>query len=358
VPRVIGIDPGTVSVDLCGLDDGQLFLERSLPTADAFADPAVLVDLLHEAMPLDLIAGPSGYGLPLTAARDLTEDDLRLACLAADGESGGIGGMRSLMRALRRSALPAVVTPGVVHLRTVPAHRKVNRVDMGTADKVCAAVLAMHEQAARRGCEARDVSLILLELGGAFTAALGIAHGQIVDGIGGTSGPIGARAVGALDGEVAFLADHVTKGLLFGGGAATVAGTPDALAAPSTALGWLASAAYIEGAVKAVAALTVSVPRPCEVILSGRMARAVGVREELSRRIADVIPDAPVHVLGGGAATGEPAARGAALLADGLAGGSSARLVESLGINDAHGTSLDHLYVISPATARERLGVS
>jgi predicted butyrate kinase (DUF1464 family) len=266
--------------------------------------------------------------------------------------------MRSLMRALRRSALPAVVTPGVVHLRTVPAHRKVNRVDMGTADKVCAAVLAMHEQAVRRGCGAHDVSFILLELGGAFTAALAVAHGQIVDGIGGTSGPIGARAAGALDAEVAFLADHVTKGLLFGGGAATVAGAPDTLAAPSTAQGWLASAAYIEGAVKAVAALTVSVPCPCEVILSGRMARVAEVRAELARRIAGVIPKAPVHVLGEGTIAGEPAARGAALLADGLAGGSSARLVASLGINDAHGTSLDHLYVISPATARERLGIS
>jgi predicted butyrate kinase (DUF1464 family) len=308
-------------------------------------------------MPLDLIAGPSGYGLPLTAARDLTEDDLRLAYLAADGESGGIGGLRSLMRALGRSALPVVVTPGVVHLGTVPAHRKVNRVDMGTADKVCAVVLAMHEQAERRRCEARDVSLILLELGGAFTAALAVAHGQIVDGIGGTSGPIGARAAGAFDGEVAFLAGHVTKRLLFGGGAATVAGTPDGLAAPTTARGRLAWAAYIEGAAKALAALTVSVPSPCEVILSGRMARADGVREELARRIAGVIPGVPVHLLGG-AATGEPAAHGAALLADGLAGGAAAGLVGSLGIRHAHGTSLDHLYVISPAAARERLGLS
>jgi predicted butyrate kinase (DUF1464 family) len=358
VPRVIGIDPGTVSMDLCGLDDGQLFLERSLPTAEALADPAMLVALLEEAMPLDLIAGPSGYGLPLTAARDLTEDDLRLAYLAADGESGGIGGLRSLMRALGRSALPVVVTPGVVHLGTVPAQRKVNRVDMGTADKVCAVVLAMHEQAERRHCEARAISLILLELGGAFTAAVAVAHGQIVDGLGGTSGPIGARAAGALDGEVAYLAGHVSKRLLFGGGAATVAGTPDVLTAPSTARGRLAWAAYIEGAVKAVAALTVSVPRPCEVVLSGRMARAEGVREELARRIAGVLPGVPLHLLGGGTPTGEPAARGAALLADGLAGGAAARLVGSLGIRDAHGSSLDHLYVISPAAARERLGVS
>ena len=99
-----------------------------------------------------------------------------------------------------------MVTPGVVHLTSVPAHRKINRVDMGTADKVCAVALAIHEQARRRGCSARDVSFILLELGGAFTAAIAVEQGRIVDGLGGSSGPIGAMAGGALDGEVAFLA--------------------------------------------------------------------------------------------------------------------------------------------------------
>src|SRR5215813_7838432 len=107
MPRVVGIDPGTVSVDLCGLDDGAIFLDRTLPTAAALSDPSIILDMLdaaHRAAPLDLIAGPSGYGLPLTRAQDLTDTDLRLAYLAPAGESGGIGGLRRLMRALRASA--------------------------------------------------------------------------------------------------------------------------------------------------------------------------------------------------------------------------------------------------------------
>ncbi len=87
MPRVIGIDPGTVTIDVCGLDDGEVFLDRSLPTIEALAHPSVLVELIAAAAPLDLVAGPSGYGLPLTAARDLTEADLRLAYLAAEGDS-------------------------------------------------------------------------------------------------------------------------------------------------------------------------------------------------------------------------------------------------------------------------------
>src|SRR2546429_3689528 len=192
MPRVIGIDPGTVSLDLCGLDDGRLFLDRSRPTAQALADPARFVAALEAAGPLDLVAGPSGYGLPLTRMQDATEEDLRLAFLAVPGEPGAIGGLRGLVRALVRSALPVVFTPGVVHLPTVPAHRKVNRVDMGTAEKVGAAALAVSEQARRLGRPLSAVSLVLLELGGAFTAGVAGAPGR---GRGGGWGGGGGRGV-------------------------------------------------------------------------------------------------------------------------------------------------------------------
>jgi predicted butyrate kinase (DUF1464 family) len=361
MPRVIGIDPGTLTVDICGLDNGSVFLDRSLPTAQALADPSVILGILENAQPLDLIAGPSGYGLPLIEARRLTETDIRLACLAAAGETGGIGGLGSLMRELARSSLPIVFTPGVVHLASVPAHRKVNRVDMGTADKVCAAALAVREQARRRDCAEREVSFLLLEMGGAFTAAIAVINGRIVDGAGGTSGPLGARAAGALDGEVAFLAGDVTKSLLFTGGASTIAGAPDApagsIASPTTARGRVAWEAYIESTVKAVMSLAVSAPGACEIIVSGRLAGIDGVRDELARRFAAVSAP-PLRTLEGFASVAGQAAQGAALIADGLAGGMSAALVDGLGLRDATGTVLDHLYVITPAAARARLGIA
>jgi predicted butyrate kinase (DUF1464 family) len=365
MPRVVGIDSGTVSVDLCGLDAGKVFLDLSLPTADALADPAIIVGVLNDAhrdAALDLVAGPSGYGLPLTAVRDLTETDLRLAYLAAEGEPGGIGGLRALMRALRASPFAVVLTPGVIHLASVPPHRKVNRVDMGTADKVCAVALAVHEQAARRNCAARDVSLILLEIGGAFTAAIAVERGQIVDGLGGTSGPLGVRAAGALDGEVAFLAGAVSKGMLFGGGAVTIAGTPGAsaesIADPTTPAGRVAWDAYVESAVKAMAALLAIAPSASDIVLSGRLAGVSGVRDEFARRLAAVRADLIVQTIAGFATVAKAAAQGAALIADGLAGGRSAPLVETLGIREASGTVLDHLYFVDAAAARARLGIA
>jgi predicted butyrate kinase (DUF1464 family) len=374
VSRVLGIDPGTVSIDVCGLDDGRLVLDRTIPTAEAVADPRSFVATLAQAGPFDLIAGPSGYGLPLVAAAEVTQEMFRLAFLAAPGERGGIGGLRSLARALADANLPVVFTPGVIHLPTVPAYRKVNRVDMGTADKVCAAALAIHDQAQRRRCAPGEVSFILVELGGAFTAALAVHAGRIVDGVGGSSGPLGIRAAGALDGEVAFQAGTVSKATIFGGGVSAIRGdapasdagvteagvtgagvTLEAVAHPRTEREQIAWDAYMEGIVKTIAMLMISVPEPHEIVLSGRAAHAPPVLRELSRRLADRVR-APVRTLGGFASVAKEGAQGAALIADGLAGGTHRELVRTMALAQAHGTALDHLYVISPAHARERLG--
>lgn len=361
MPRVIGIDPGTVSLDICGLDSGRVFLDETIPTENALADPLLVLSRIDSASPLDLVVGPSGYGLPLTRARDLTESDIRLACLAPRGEAAGIGGLSSLMRALASSSAPVVMTPGVVHLTSVPDHRKINRVDMGTADKVCAVALAIHEQVRRRGCSARDVSFILLELGGAFTAAMAVEHGRIVDGLGGSSGPLGATASGALDGEVAFLAGQVGKRMIFSGGALAVAGTPDAraeaVADVTTPARQKALEGYLESIVKAVASLTISAPSVRTVVLSGRLARVPTIRGGLMSRLSRLLPGGTVDTLSGFATVSKHAAQGAAILADGLAGGSAAELVQTLGIREATGTVLDHLYVVSPEAARQRLGI-
>jgi predicted butyrate kinase (DUF1464 family) len=160
--------------------------------------------------------------------------------------------------------------------------------------------------------------------------------------------------------------------MVFEGGAASLAGRPDGdameLFASKTAAGALALDAYVESAVKAVAAAAVSLeagqrsdPEAAarsltvrEVILSGRLAGMPAVRDEVARRLTG---RAPVCLLSGFAATAKHAAQGAALIADGLAGGSSAPIVEALGIREARGSILDHLHVITAAAARSRLGI-
>ncbi|HKW42456.1 MAG TPA: DUF1464 family protein [Gemmatimonadales bacterium] len=346
MPRVIGIDPGTVSIDVCGLDEGTLFLDRSLPTAQALADPGAFIASFTNAGGIDLIAGPSGYGLPLVRAADATDEDLRLAFLAAPGETGGIAGLHRLATALGQCGVPVVYTPGVIHLDTVPSHRKLNRVDMGTADKVAAAALGIADQAERLGCSPRETSFLLLELGGAFSAALAVHGGCVVDGLGGTSGSIGWGSSGALDGEVAYLAGAITKEMLFRGGVRSVI-AEDPSRRP------VALAAFVEGAIRAARGLEASVPEPREVLVSGRALEESDVGERLVAALGRI---APVHPLRG-FALAKPAAQGAAILADGLSGGRWRDVVDNMRLRAAHGTVLDHLVVISRSAARRRLGL-
>jgi predicted butyrate kinase (DUF1464 family) len=357
--RVLGIDPGTVTVDLCGLEDGRVFLDRSFPTADVVRAPEQLLNLMTSAGRVDLVAGPSGYGLPLTSVRAATDDDLRLAVLAAEGEPGGIGGLRSLIRTLARVDAEVLLTPGVIHLASVPRYRKINRVDMGTADKLCAVVLAMHDQFVRQRRPLQTISFILVELGGAFTAAIAVEAGCVVDGMGGTSGSIGMRGAGALDGEVAFLMGTCSKDALFQGGAAAIAGvsTLDWAAPPDVPRAADAWAAYVEGVVKTILAMSVAAPTAREVLLSGRIA-STRVRDAIAERLRSVTSAMSVRPLEGIATVTKHAAQGAALMADGLAGGDAAPIIHHLGIRHASGTVLDHLVVISPEAARRRIGVT
>jgi predicted butyrate kinase (DUF1464 family) len=340
VTRVAGVDPGTVSFDVCALEDGEVILERSFRTADVGADPQLLVTALADVGPFELVLGPAGYGLPLVPVAEVGERELALMLLLREDEPHGhvgVGGMRSIVRSLMASGLPLVFGPGAIHLPTIPAYRKWNRIDLGTADKVASTALCIAEQAGRLGVGFAETSFVMLELGGAFSAALAVDGGRIVDGLGGSAGPIGARACGALDAEAAYLLGAaLSKQTVFSGGALEGADLSAGLEAlrrdPRHREGWLA---LEEGAAKAALALTASVPAPREILLTGRL--AAGVLDALGARLAHV---APVRI-----AHGLAAARGAAVLADGLAGGRYAALVERLGIRDASGSALDHLRI-------------
>jgi predicted butyrate kinase (DUF1464 family) len=191
--------------------------------------------------------------------------------------------------------------------------------------------------------------MVLLELGGAFTAALAIHGGQIVDGIGGSSGPVGLRAAGALDGELAYLlGPALRKHTLYSGGALDPAGELELTDLESLwssakhAEGWTA---LLEAAVKAVRALVASVPIPHEVVVSGRLARLHDLLAVLASSLSDIAP--VIALLPGRAST---AAHGGALLADGLVGGPNAALAEVLRLRDASGSALDHLRVAGAET--------
>jgi predicted butyrate kinase (DUF1464 family) len=324
--RVAGTDPGTSSLDLLILDGGVVADQDRFTPEQLRADPNLPVRWLNEREPFDLIAGPSGYGLPLRRARDCTERDLALMTLIRSDERGrgqGVLGFSAVVRSLCASSLPVVFLPGVIHLPTVPAHRKVNRIDLGTADKLCVAALALAQQ------DAPAETFCLVELGSAFTTCLVLREGQVVDAAGGTSGPMGWASAGAWDGELAYLLGQLSKQDLFLGG---VGSNPDA------SEGRLA---FREHLTRAIAGLNAVTPFS-HVILSGRLleiepAFAQAVEADLARfgTVRRLAPLAGAWI--------KHAAQGAAVIADGLVGGKYAAVVDRLALRKAGGTVLDWL---------------
>ncbi len=346
--RVIGIDPGTKSFDFCGLDDGKLFMDTAIPSEDILKDPELVMELLESAEPLDLIVGPSGYGLPLTHISKIDDQKLFLmALIRPDSKTRENLGLRKVLNALKRENFNIYFIPGIIHMPTVPSYRKVNKIDMGTADKLCCSVLGVFDQARHYNIDYDKVSFILVEMGHGFNAIIGVEKGQIVDGIGGTSGSIGFLSLGFMDGELAYLLNKIDKNTLRQGGAAYIARneriTPDEFAIRIGDERYnLAWEAFMEGIEKGVAQMRISVKEPREIMLSGRLCKVKRIYDELSKRLSAL---GKVRRVEGLAKVAKEAAQGAALLADGLAGGQYEKLVDFMRIKEAKGTVLDHIYL-------------
>lgn len=337
--RVAGCDPGTSSLDLLILEDGAVADQRRFSPQELHA-AAAPVRWLEERGPFALIAGPSGYGLPLIPAGDCTERERALMTLMRPDERGrggqGISGFSTLLNALCKSELPVVFLPGVIHLPTVPEHRKINRIDLGTPDKLCVAALAL----ATRGADPAAYRVCVVELGSAFTACMVIDGGCVVDGLGGTSGPCGWESGGAWDGELAYLLSPLGKRDLFTGGAASV---PDAATGRRM---------FVEGLLKAVAGLQAITPFD-EVVLSGRLLETEpALADQVAAALGELCEVVKLKPLPG--AWVKHAAQGAAVVADGLAGGRYTAVVERLRLREAVGTVLD--WLCHPRAAEIRVG--
>lgn len=330
MPRVVGTDPGTSSLDLLLLDDGHVADQHRFALTTLKDDPEALARLLRAWAPIDLIAGPSGYGLPPIFSQSITEAHVDLMALTRPDERGrdaGVLGFRSWVRAFLACGVRTVFLPGGVHLPTIPPHRKANAIDMGTADKVAVAALALRQDAG----ESRSFAVV--EVGSAFTAVLAIEGGAIVDASAGSRGPIGLKSGGSWDGEAAYLLAPTAKADLFRGG--------------WTDLGELAPRAFAESLRRHVAGLR-AVTSFDRVYLSGSGLDRPEVSEATDAALGgldlDIVPLAPLP-----GAWVKHAAQGSALLADGLAGGRNADLIEALALRRAEGTIVGNLRIRPPS---------
>jgi predicted butyrate kinase (DUF1464 family) len=348
--RVVGVDPGTKSFDIIGLENGKIKLDLSFPSEIVAEEPSRIIRTIEE-FSADLIIGPSGYGVPLKHISELTEKDRFEMTLVREEEMKEIPvliGLQKMVSEMAEKNMNVWFIPGVIHLPTVPEWRKYNKIDMGTADKMALTVLAIYDQAKRLGIDYSNVSFVLLEVGFGYNYAGAVEEGKIVDGIGGTifPGPAYVNS-GALDGEVAYLMGNIKKWHLFWGGASIIAA--EKILAPEEfakrldeepfAKAW---EAMKDGFVKAVASELAVVREAKEIILSGRLMRIDELRKDVEDLFKELfgIPVVKQHGLEGRA---KEAAQGSAIIADGLAGGEFKELVEHVEIKKSYGSVLDYV---------------
>jgi predicted butyrate kinase (DUF1464 family) len=349
--RVLGIDPGSKSWDFFGLEGNKTILDTSLPTKELINDPQKAITIIKTVKDIDLMVAPSGFGLPLKDVHEITEQDIFFTLLKFDQEEKNkLVGLGEVLRLIKAQNIPGIIVPGVKHLPTVPKYRKINKIDMGTADKICTTVTGIRDQMERFNIAPKDTNFILVEIGYGFTAVLAIENGQIIDGIGG-SNIMGFRACGSLDGELAYLIKTIHKKNIYKGGVAYISGYSNLSLKEITLLAEkdeqtkLALKAYISGVKKAVFGISSSFSnknKVNEVLLAGRGANLNYFHEKMVQGLNDV---APVRIMKSFSQIAKRAAQGAAFIANGILGGRFEPIIKNLKIKEATGSILDDIFI-------------
>jgi len=327
--RVVGIDPGTYSFDLFGMENNKkIIMDKSIKSENIFQNPHSLMDELESLMPLDMIVGPSGYGIPTKSIKDMTEDDIG-KMIPLDTKVAVNEGIKNALKEMKRREMPVYFTPGVIHLSTVPSYRKWNKFDMGTADKVCCVALGIKDQSERLNMPFNKTSFIYVEIGYGFTAVIAIEEGKIIDGIGGTNGSLGFLGSGGMDAEIAIrLKPPLTQEIVFRGGIKDFVGKD---IEPRDLINFKEAVLLLgESVEKDVASILVSMHNPPkEIILSGRLTGYDFIKTELTHRLSKYALVVRVNKL---SKIAKEAACGAYIIGEGLLGGKYRGIVENMGI--------------------------
>jgi predicted butyrate kinase (DUF1464 family) len=367
--KAVGIDSGTKTMDIYGFDDqnGEVLIDLALSREEVTKNPSLVIDKLRETQQafgkIDAVAGPAGYGLPLQKAKEASDEDIALATFVTQADVKRklkIVGLRQLMQLMKNTEdLNIWFTPSVILLPTVPEYRKANRIDMGTNDKVPTAILAVKDQAERLNISYDQTNFIVVEIGFAYTSAMAVKNGQIVDAMAGTAGFPSFLGMGFLDGELVYglanTVDDFSKLMLFAGGAAAVAGFDSSKPIEEFVSGAKTSKRIqaglnlmLESVVKDVASLLPSV-KPKEIMLSGRFTSIPEFYEMVENRLkgffGEIDSKTDVVKVQGHAKNAKGAAEGAAILANGVAHGKYEGIVTVMRLRESTGGIFDHVYL-------------
>jgi hypothetical protein len=308
--RSLGIDYEAAAWSVALWDEAQA---ADLHAFSRVADLWRFLDETERAYPGLPVVLPSGLGVPVTRAGDLLDADLAEMTLLPSAPA--TDGLAAFLAEARRRLRRAFCIPGVKLLSSVPRHRKLHRVDLGTAAVLCAAAWALHCQATA-GRPAAACSFLHLHLNSDGRTLLAIVQGRVVDGLGASTLGFGAPPLDIWD-------DLAKRTGEFRGHGRP--GNPEAHAAA------VRSAA--QEALRKESHALLATHRLTEVVITG--AGRQHASQWLEHEVEHTSLPAPVD--------GYEAALGAAVIAAGLTGGPTAGLVDRLGLRETRERVLDGL---------------
>jgi len=341
--RILGIDPGTVSFDLCLLEGRDIIFEDSIPSTMVAEKPEEFAKkCLH--LNLDVMIAPSGMGLNNRRLSELTQREMFELTLVREGEEVPVlEGMKKFLGIIREAGLEVYFLPGVIQLPTVPRWRKINKIDMGTADKLCIAALSVETVSRKKKVAYSEVNHVVVELGGGYNSAMTVEKGRVINGIGGTlfPGP-GYMNAGAMDGEIAYLLRGFEKALLFQGGAGDLTGVMNLDRSKFTQQSYPeAFNSFLEGVLFAVCSQRAILPSR-EVYLSGRLTGYANIYNPVKNALEQLGYD--VNLLPTLSKKSKAAAQGYAVVGNGSYGGYYEPLVKHMMIDKAEGSVIEHVF--------------
>jgi predicted butyrate kinase (DUF1464 family) len=341
--RILGIDPGTMSFDLCLLDENEITFEDSISSTLVAEKPEDFAEKCLD-LNLDVMIAPSGMGLNNRKLEELTEREMYELLITREGEEVPVLlGMKKFLSIVREAGLEIFFLPGIIQLPTVPRWRKYNKIDMGTADKMCIGAISVETVSRKKETGYSGVNHLVVELGGGYNSLITIEGGKIINGIGGTNFPgPGFMNAGAMDGEVAYLLNGFEKALLFEGGVGYLVDNGSLKIENFTREAYPdAFDTFVEGILFAVCSQKAITPTN-EVYLSGRLTRYDNIYLPVKSRLEEL--DYMVEPLPRLSPKTKEAAQGYAIVGNGVYGGVYEPLVKHMEIDKSEGSILDYVY--------------
>jgi len=372
--RVLGVDPGTKTFDVVVIEEDVVKVEKSIETIEVAKNPTNLIEII-DMLNADYIVAPSGYGVPITRGDEVLDPrkfaiEILLLSTEEDIERGvevGEPGIwvydalaKTVEHLVKKYSSKVLFLPSVILLPTVPTYRKMNKIDMGTVDKLAATFTAIHSYAEKEGIEYGDVNIVVAELGFGYNAVISVENGKIVDGIGGTYASIGTLTAGALDLEVVVRVSRWDRWDVFHGGIFHYLKVYDMnLLAKAFEKGEEPYASFfrsfIESIVKDIMRALISTPKANAILLTGRHSKVGTVKKLLQEYIKDINIESALPLKG--AVISKEAGQGYAAIGEGIVSDSSVfkNLVEHMRIRDACGTVADYLFHEKLIKFKERI---